>query len=231
MILSGRWVYKKYKKRRAKKEELYESARAMHEELIVATQEEIFKTAAEDLGNATPTAQQSDRPPSYSGIEQESLMSPQPTLHPSSSAKSATSLPRRSLLVIDEPREASLLSFSHSRQSPLTQSSPSTHTFPLSPSSSELAAGQRAEIEVHGKWVWVPDDSPLPNTPGLQSIPHAIVDDSAVAELPAVGSLAELPSTPRTTTTSEEDHVGSFVLAELDGAPLPPGDLEREAHR
>jgi hypothetical protein len=232
MILSGRWAYKQYKKRRTKKEELHESAHAKHGELIVANQEEIFKTAVEDLGNATSTrAQQSDRPPSYSRKEQESLISPQPALHPSSSAESATSSPRRSPLEIDEPREAPLLSFPRSQQSPLTQSWPSSHTFPLSPSSSELAAGQPAEIQVHGKWVWVPDESPLPNTPGLPSIPHAIVDDSAVAELHAVGSLAELSSTPRTTRTSEEGHVGSFVLAELDGSQLPSSDLESEAHR
>jgi hypothetical protein len=228
MILSGRWAYKQYKKRRTKKEELHESAHAKHGELIVANQEEISKTAVEDLGNATSTAQQSDRPPSYSRKEQESLISLQPTLHPSTPAISS---PRRSSLEIDEPREAPLLTFSRSQQSRLTQSWPSSHTFPLSPSSSELAAGQPTEIQVHGKWVWVPDESPLLNTPGLQSIPLAIVDDSAVAELHAVGSLAELSSTPRTTRTSEEGHVGSFVLAELDGAQLHSSDLESEAHR
>lgn len=224
MILSGRWVYKRYKKRQANKEALLESAHTKHGDLILATQDEIFKTAVEDLG--TSTEQQSDRPPSYSRIEQASLVSPQRTLHPSSSAESATPSPRWPLSDLSEPRETPLSSISRTQQSPPTQSYPSSGTDPLSPPSSRLAADQPAEIPVHGKWVWVPDENRLPDTAELQSIPHAIVDDSAAAELHAGGSLAELPSTPRTTSISEEDHGGSFVMAELDGMQLAPDDLE-----
>lgn len=226
MILSGRWVYKRYKKRQANKEALPESAHTKHGDLIVATQDEIFKTAVEDLGNRTSTEQQSDHPPSYSSIEQASLMSPQRTLHPTSSAESATSSPRWPLSDLYEPRETPLPSISRTQQSPPTQSYLSSGTDPLSPPSSRLAADQPAEIPVHGKWVWVPDENRLPNTAELQSIPHAIVGDSTASELHAGGSLAELPSTPRTIRTSEEDHAGSFVLAELDGMQLAPDDLK-----
>lgn len=228
MILTGRWAYKKYKKHRAKQEELDASAHTKHGELIVATQDEIFKTAVEDLGDAKSPAQQPERPPSYSRIEQEPLTSPQwRRLHPSSSAKSTTSLSDGPPREVYEPRGTPQLSFPGSPQPLLTQTSPSNHSLALSPSSSESAAGQPAEIPVHGKWVWVPEECPRPHTPGSQSIPSTALGDGAVAELHVGASLAELPSTPRSPRASEEGQGRGFGLAELDSTQLLRGDPQR----
>lgn len=230
MILSGRWAYKKYKKGRAKKKEVDELAHTKHRELLVAAEGEIFKTAVEDLGPAKSTAQQSDKPPSYTKFEDAYQALPQQITHSTSSVQSVRAPAHRSQFESYEEREAQQPSICCSQPSLVTQRYPSSHNFLISPPSSRLAAN---EIQVHGRWVWVSDERSPPDppgqTPGLQLIPGTTIDESAVAERHSKGSLAELSSTPRTVSTSDQGYAEDFVLAELDGAELRLDDPEKNA--
>ncbi|KAJ9617031.1 hypothetical protein H2200_000752 [Cladophialophora chaetospira] len=223
MILTGRWAYKKYKKRKADKEELNETAHAKHSDLFVATQAEIENTAVEHLGNASPKPQRSDLPPSYSKIEKDLLKSPTSGLHPSSSVKSTTS----SLGTLEQEASASYLS--QAQLSSATDNRISGHVSQVAPTPSEMTVGQPTEIQVHGRWVWIPDGGPLPSTPVVQLAPSSVVDeDDAAAELPAARPPEELPSTSNSMRTSEEDQKGGFVIAELDSKPISAGDSDKE---
>ena len=229
MILTGRWVYKKYKKRRAEKAELNRTAPGKHGERFQATQEEISNTAVEHLGGPPDEAQRSDLPPSYSRIEQDSLTSPTSILHPSSSVRSAISSYRQSPPDL-HTQEASLSFPPHAQQSPITQTHLPGCPTPASPLSPQLAAGQPTEIQVHGKWVWVPDNSPQPSAPTIEPTPHVAVNHVAAVELPTADPLKELPSIPRSASPWEENRKKGFHLAELDGKQLSAGDSDKEVY-
>jgi hypothetical protein len=228
MILTGRYVYKKYKKRKADKEEQTLTAQAKHSDLILASQAEISKTPVENLASIPDDAKQSDLPPSYS------LTSPTSTLHPSSSVKSSTtssSSPYPSVVDL-QISDGSPPFAPPSQISPATQSHLSprpTAASPISPQSA--ASGPPTEIQVHGRWIWVPDESPSQaHAPSIQSAPQVAVNDSIIPELPAVNPLKELPSVSESTRSSEEDDRRGFFVAELDSKQVPAGDTDKEVY-
>jgi hypothetical protein len=225
MIHTGRWVYRKYKKHRDEKAELQETAHLKHDRVLSATQAEISKTAIKDLCSPLSGAEEartsSDIPPSYSKVEEESLTSPTSTIRSSSSDGQDSSASSHS------PLQTRL---SHSRLSATLRSCSPGPPGPFSPLSPAPGAQQPAEIQVRGKWVWVPEDEPPLNVAAVRPVSDVFPSESAVAELSAPAhfpeelsstrSLPELPSILLPTKTREEDRNKEFAIAELDGSEV-----------
>ncbi|KAK5048175.1 hypothetical protein LTR84_005845 [Exophiala bonariae] len=220
MIHTGKWAYRKYKNPQARKQELNASAQAKHGEWIVASEDEIFMKAVQNLVDATPITQRSDRTSSHTKIEQHPLIPAQRTLHSFSLAESMLPSPDRGFLRSCEPREAPQVPPSSGQESHLRQQYSPNELSILSPQSSQSAVNEPDEIEVHGKWIWIPDNIPLQKhpgyTPGIPSTPGMNELD-----LVRVECLAELLCDPRELGTSENDQFRGPVPAELDGTELP----------
>ncbi|KAF2488686.1 hypothetical protein BU16DRAFT_532169 [Lophium mytilinum] len=134
MIVTGKYVYKKYKKRKQAKEDLLAADSAHHDEMVNAIQDPSLPTLMTgDASNPTPASYQA-HPPPYSDVEQAMFAQTQPQYAPFSPP--------------------------HPPPSPL---SPSTLS-PSSPSPylHQQQSLAPTEIAVRGRWVWQPDTPQIP---------------------------------------------------------------------
>jgi len=228
MIITGRWVYKKYKKRRAEKEELSKIAQSKHGELLQKIETERSDTVVELPGSTVDEAQRSDLPPRYSGVDQDPFASPTSTRYSSSTVGSATGSSRQRPLDFDR-QEASLSFPSRTQLSSPMQTGLSGLPTPTGPLLPQLTAGQATEIQVRGKWVWVSEDSPLPSVLASQPTQSMVMNSGSAVELPAASPPKELPSFLKSEGDSERDQNRGFV-AELDSKKLPVGDSDEEMY-
>ena len=219
MILGGRWVYKKYKKSRAEKEELNKTASHKHDELLKANPTDTAKIAIEHLGSSTVTDQPSDLPPRYSGIDQSSSILPLSTRGVSPTVGSAMGPSRQSLLDL-HGREETLSVPSYTQLASPTSTSLSSAPSLIATPLPNSAANQPMEIQVRGKWVWVPEDDQMPsNIPASAPIQSPSANDSPIVELSAASPHTEQLSASDSGRNSDEYQTRGFI-AELDGKAL-----------
>lgn len=224
MILAGRWAYKKYKKNQALKLAEGEEATARHDELVIAAQIEAQETespiactvssggghSADDDDVVSPSVysrRASDEfyggstrvpnvpPPSYSALADGSDLGV--------FSKTAVECPAQAGERVQVPRTAYT-------QVPVPVQRPQSQISPLTPRfETRQPQVQQTEIPVHGKWVWIPDESLLRGGRDVQVVSSMSPDGSqsvitagavvssitATTEFPAQQSVvAELPA-------------------------------------
>lgn len=191
MIITAQYVYKKYKKHRQKKEAALANDSANHDQVVQGTMDEIANAPAEEL--CADTASPPDPPPGYSSLDKASHSSP--ALNPGLNENTAF--------------------WPHPHQ-PQISAVPPTSPSPMSPmpmSPAGLSQQPPTEIEVRGKWIWMPESNSAPNVSESKSQYNPHDQGLVVAELPACGTPKEMAVT--STSPNEEDELDA--IPELDG--------------
>ena len=192
MIITARYVYKKYKKHKQAKEAALANDSANHDQVVQGTMDEIANAPAEEL--CADTTSPSDPPPGYSSLDKASHSSP--ALNPGLN-ENTTFWPHP-----HQPQISAVPPASPSLMSPI----------PMSPAG--LSQQPPTEVEVRGKWIWMPETNPAPNVSESKSQYNPYDQGLVIAELPACGTPKEMAVT---SSPNEED--------ELDGIPELDGTL------
>ncbi|OCL13953.1 hypothetical protein AOQ84DRAFT_223677 [Glonium stellatum] len=191
MIITSRYVYKKYKKRKQAKEQALANDSANHDQVVQSTMNEIANAPAEQL--CADTGSPSDPPPGYSSLDKAS--------HPYQTSNLGLS---ENTAFWPHPNHPQISAFPSASQSPMSP-------IPMSPAG--LAQQQLTEIEVRGKWVWVPETSPASNVSETKSQYNPDDPSLLSVELPACSTPKEMAVTP---TLPDEDN-DLDDIPELDG--------------
>ena len=191
MIITARYVYKKYKKHKQAKEAALANDSANHDQVVQGTMDEIANAPAEEL--CADTTSPSDPPPGYSSLDKASHSSP--ALNPGLN-ENAAFWPHH-----HQPQISAVLPTSLSPMSPI----------PMSPAG--LSQQPPTEIEVRGKWIWMPETNPAPNVSESKSQYNPHDPGLVIAELPACDTPKEMAIT--FTSPNEEDELDA--IPELDG--------------
>ena len=191
MIITARYVYKKYKKHKQTKEAALANDSANHDQVVQGTMDEIANAPAEEL--CADTASPSDPPPGYSSLDQASHSSP--ALSPGLNENAAL--------------------WPHPHQPQISAVPPTSllPMFPIPMSPAGLSQQPLTEIEARGKWIWMPETNPAPNVSESKSQYNLHDQGLVIAELPACGTPKEMAIT--STSPNEEDELGG--IPELDG--------------
>lgn len=184
MILSGVYVYKKYKKRQRAKSALAAAESAEHDAIAAPAQQAIHEL---HLGSSPPASSSSSSVPTSPRWSRTDSLAP-----PSGEWTFRDSTPR-----------------------------PSSQLF--APPPSVPTAGQPAEIEVRGKWVWVPDVST-----GSSVAPTTLDQPPVYSSLaPLQPPLEPPPRSPSRPRPAVAELSGHGALFELEGGK----EVEVESRR
>jgi hypothetical protein len=203
MIITARWAYKKYQKRKHEKEALASADSAKHDDLLAAAREEISTTPVSQLkAGVGVTRTHSDPPPRYSHREDSASLSVSPPLD---------------LALGKQPEQLASWAPPSAAQITPNLPTPSPAPIPTLPAPSPPISPQQqqqqtpTEIAVHGKWIWVSEDKPAARV--AEQTQRQQQQELANAS----AKMAELPAELSGKIDEEEQE---DERAELDGDPM-----------